>query len=156
MNMLIVFCASYLIWFIVVAALVYLLFSKEWKRLGVFAALSLALAYAVGKVAGHLWYDPRPFVTDGTTPLIPHAANNGFPSDHMLMGATIASIIFIYNRTLGIILWVLALLVGLSRVAAGVHHYADLAGAILIAVVVVVAVEYALRRWWPRAGGGIV
>ncbi len=146
MNTLIVFGASYLIWIIVVVALVYLVFSKEWKRLGIFAAISLVAAYAVGKVAGHFWYNPRPFVSDGVTPLISHAATNGFPSDHMLMGATIATIIFVYNRTLGSILWILALAVGVARVAAGVHHWIDLVGAIVIAICVVAAVEYLLRR----------
>ena len=144
MDTLIIFCAQYLIWFIATAALVYLFISKEWKRLGILAALSLALAYAAGKLAGLLWYNARPFVVDNFTPLIAHAANNGFPSDHMLMGATIASIVFVYNRTLGLVLWALALAVGLARVAAGIHHPVDLAGSIAVAIVAVAAVNYAL------------
>lgn len=146
MDTVIIFGAKYLIWLVVLAALAYLFFSPEWKRLGIFAAVSLAVAYVVGLIAGMLWYNPRPFVVDGTTPLVAHAANNGFPSDHMLMGATIASIIFVYNRTLGLVLWVLALAVGFARVAAGVHHLVDLAGAIVISICVVAAVEYLLRR----------
>ena len=144
MDTLIIFCAQYLIWFIATSALVYLFISKEWKRLGILAALSLALAYAAGKLAGLLWYNARPFVVDNFTPLIAHAANNGFPSDHMLMGATIASIVFVYNRTLGLVLWALALAVGLARVAAGIHHPVDLAGSIAVAIVAVAAVNYAL------------
>jgi len=142
MDTLIVLCAKYLIWAVVAAGLVYFVMSKEWRRLGIFALASLALAYAGGKVAGLLWYYPRPFVVNGTTPLVAHAANNGFPSDHMLLGAAIASIVFVYNRTLGILLWVLALAAGLARVAAGIHHLADLAGSIAVAVVAVAVVEY--------------
>ena len=147
MDTLIIFVAEYLIWVIPAAALVYLFVSKEWKRLGILAAASLALAYAAGKVAGLLWYNPRPFVSDGVTPLFTHAANNGFPSDHMLMGATIAAIVFVYNRTLGVALWALALAVGLARVAAGIHHLVDLAGSIIIAVVVVAVAEYVCSRF---------
>ena len=146
MDGLIIFGASYLIWFIALVALVQYVMSKQLKRLGVLAAVSLPLAYAVGKVAGMLWYNARPFVVDNFTPLITHAANNGFPSDHMLLGATIASIVFVYNRALGLVLWVLALLVGLARVLASVHHPIDLAGSIVIAIAVVAAVEYTLRR----------
>lgn len=147
MDALIIFGAKYLIWAVVAAGLIYLFFSKDWKGLSVLAVPSLAIAYGVGKLAGHLWYSTRPFVADNFTPLIPHAANNGFPSDHMLLGATIASIVFVYNRALGSALFVLALLVGLSRVAAGIHHLVDLAGSIAIAIIVVAAVEYALKRF---------
>jgi len=146
MDFLIIFLAKYLIWVIVAVALGFLFFSHEWKRLSVFAAISLTIAYAVGKVAGMMWYNARPFVVDGTTPLVAHAANNGFPSDHMLMGGTIASIVFVYNRTLGIVLWILALAVGAGRVLAGVHHAVDVLASIAISIVVVATVEYALRR----------
>lgn len=146
MDALIIFCATYLVWGIVGVALVYLFFSHEWKRFSVFAAVSLVVAYGVGKLAEMLWYNTRPFVVDGTTPLIAHAANNGFPSSHTLLAATIASIIFVYNRKLGTVLWVLALAVGLSRVAAHIHHLIDIAGSVVIAVVVVWAIEYLMRR----------
>lgn len=147
MDFLIIFCAKYLLWVIVAAALGFLFFSHEWKRLSIFAAVSLALVYAAGKVAGMLWYNARPFVVSGTTPLVAHAANNGFPSDHMLMGGAIASIVFVYNRTLGIALWVLALAVGAGRVLSGVHHVVDVLASIVISVVVVAIVEYAMRRF---------
>jgi undecaprenyl-diphosphatase len=147
MDTLIIFCAKYLIWVIVAAALGYVFFSTRRMRLALSAALSLVLAYAAGWVAGHVWYNPRPFAVDGTTPLIPHDANNGFPSDHMLLGAAVASIVFVYNRTLGVVLWVLALAVGAARVAAGIHHWVDIAGAIAISVIAVAVVEYVLRRW---------
>jgi undecaprenyl-diphosphatase len=146
MDILIIFFAKYLIWIIVAAALPFLFFSHEWKRLSIFAAISLVLAYVVGKVAGLVWYDARPFVVNGTTPLVAHAADNGFPSDHMLMAATIASIVFVYNRTLGLLLWVLAIAVGVGRVLAGVHHTVDILASAAIAIVVVAVVEYLLRR----------
>ena len=63
----------------------------------------------------------------------------------MLLAATVASIVFVYNRTLGACLWVLAVLVGISRVMAGVHHIVDIFAAALIAVIAVAVVEYAVR-----------
>src|SRR5581483_8148755 len=127
MTLLIILCAKYLVWVVVAAGALVLLLSPHRMRI-VPAALSLALAYALGKLAGFAWFDPRPFTLSGTAPLIPHAADNGFPSDHMLLAATVASIVFAYNRALGAALWILALLVGFSRVAAGIHHVADIAG----------------------------
>ncbi len=148
MDTLIILCAKYLIWVVVLLGLAFLAVSMHWKRVALSAALSMVLAYILAKVAGSLWYDPRPFVVDHIQPLIAHAADNGFPSDHMLLGATIASVVYAHNRVWGLVLWVLALIVGASRVLAGVHHWADLAGSIIVAVVAVAIVEFGLRRVW--------
>lgn len=147
MDTLIILCAKYLIWVVVLGGLLYWAGADDKKRLAVFAALSLAVTYVVAWAAGHVWYDPRPFVTSGIAPLVPHAANNGFPSDHMLLGAAIAAIVFTRNRAWGLVLGALALVVGVARVWAGIHHYVDLVGSIVIAVCVVAAVDYGLRRW---------
>jgi undecaprenyl-diphosphatase len=151
MTTLVVLCAKYLVYVVVAAGLLFLAFSKERGRLGVSAILSMGLAYGLGKVAAYLWYDPRPFVVGNFAPLIPHAANNGFPSDHMLLGAAIASVVFAHNRPLGLVLWGLALAVGAARVLGGIHHTVDLAGSIVIAVAAVAAVEYGLRCLWPNS-----
>lgn len=150
MDTLIILCAKYVIWVVVLLGLAFFALAPEKRRLAVFAALSLALAYGVGKLAGLLWYDPRPFVSDGIAPLIAHAADNGFPSDHMLLGATIASIVYARSRAWGLALWALALMVGIARVLSGIHRLVDLAGSIAIAIIVVVAVDYALKRLWPE------
>lgn len=144
MDALIIFCAKYLIWIVVAAGLAFLFFSRDWKRLSIFTAVSLAAAYAVGKIAGFFWYNPRPFVVGNFTPLVAHAADNGFPSDHMLMAATIASIVFVYNRKLGLVLWALAIFVGAGRVLSGVHHFVDVLASALIAIAVVAVLNYAL------------
>ena len=57
----------------------------------------LVTAYGVPLVGGAAWVDPRPFVVDGRAPLVPHADDNGFPSDHTTvagwgMGALAAAV----------------------------------------------------------------
>jgi undecaprenyl-diphosphatase len=147
-DLLVIFCAKYLVFAVAAAGLLYIAFSPAWRQLGAVTALSLAVAFAVGKGLGLLWYDPLPFVQQGIAPLIPHAANNGFPSDHMLLAATAASIVFVYNRRLGLLLWVLAAAVGAARVSAGVHHPVDVLAAAVIAVGAV-ALSYWLQRYLP-------
>ncbi len=146
MHTLIILCASYLIWGVVLAGFIYILQSRKRKRIALYAVIALPLTYLVGKIAGIFWYDPRPFVSDGITPLIQHAADNGFPSDHMLLGVAIASVVFAYNRPLGIILWILAIMVGAARVFAGVHHWTDIVGGAVIAIIVSWATWRTLRR----------
>jgi len=144
MEQVIIFCAKYLVWVsALVGAGVFVL--KRSARLSIVTAWMLGGSYALSKVAEALWYNPRPFVSDGVTPLISHAADNGFPSNHTLMAAAIAIAVFYYHRTLGVILFVLAFLVGASRVAAGVHHWVDIAGAFGI-VLVIAALSYVVQH----------
>lgn len=62
----------------------------------------------------------------------------------------IASVVFVYSRKLGVVLGILALTVGLARVAAYVHHPIDILGGILIAVVSVSGAFYLLSRPKPQ------
>lgn len=144
----IIFFATKLHVIIVVMALVYVLFLRKQKRN---QALLLTLfvlpaSYIFGRFAGLIFNNPRPFVVDGFTPLVQHIADNGFPSDHTLFTATIASIVFVYNRPVGIFLFILSILVGISRVLAGVHHYIDVVGSVVIAVITTYVVTILLRQ----------
>jgi len=107
------------------------------KEIFILASICLPLIFAISWVAGNFYYNPRPFVVEGFKPLILHKANNGFPSHHVLLASAVSAIIFIFNRRIGLLLWILTLLVGFSRVYAGVHHTADVAGSILISIITV-------------------
>lgn len=137
LNTLAIIGAKYL--FLLLAGLAFIYFLKqsraEQKRLLLFATLTLPLTFIIGKLGGFLYDDPRPFITDHFAPLIPHEADNGFPSDHTLLCAAIAMIIYPSNKRLSLILWILTLLVGISRIGAGLHHATDIIGSILIAIV---------------------
>jgi len=110
------------------------------------SALSLSLSLSLAKLLNKIIVDPRPFVVNHIQPLIPHAPDNGFPSDHTLLVATIASIVFVFNKKLGIVIMVLAVIVGYSRVLAQIHHPLDIAGSVLIAVVATWASRLILTR----------
>lgn len=136
MNAVIIFGAEYLIYVLALAAVAcFFTIEKSLRhQLLVFAVITLPLAYILAKMTSLLYYDTRPFVVDGFVPLIPHAADNGFPSDHTLAAATISAIIFRFERKQGIVLFVMALLVGISRVLAGVHHAVDVFGSVTVSV----------------------
>lgn len=110
-----------------------------------FALPSLLLAYLLALFVCHFYFDPRPFVVNNFTPLIPHAPDNGFPSDHALLVASIAIIGTYINRKLGIVLWILAVLVGIGRVYVGVHHAIDVVGSFLIAILATSVVYFTYR-----------
>src|SRR5438132_2178813 len=143
-----IFAANYLWYVIIGIAVVYFLIESrpEQKRMLIFAALVLSLVYLVSLLGGALYYDPRPFVVEHFSPLIPHKPSNGFPSDHVLWSAATAAIILPSNKYLSLLLWVLTILVGASRVHVGVHHPIDIVGSIAIAILVAFIVYLIIGR----------
>lgn len=147
-SVVIIFLASKLhIVVIAIAVIAVLLVRKEIQNQALLLTLFvLPTSYIVGKFAGIIIDNPRPFVVDDFTPLVQHVVDNGFPSDHTQLTATIASIIFVYNKPIGLFIFGLSILVGIGRVLAGVHHYIDVAGSIVIAVTTTYLVTILVRR----------
>jgi undecaprenyl-diphosphatase len=139
----IIYFAQYLVAFSPIAFVVFsmTLGGSDRRHLYLLCAAALGAGYGVARLLGALYYDPRPFVQDGIMPLFPHAATNGLPSSHMLFAATLAMSVWTCDRRMGAALWVIALLVGAARVAAGVHHFIDIAGSALVAMAVVGTIE---------------
>lgn len=98
--------------------------------------MALPLIYIVSRVVAQFYYDPRPFVVGHFLPLIPHEPDNGFPSDHTLLGVAMAVVIYPFSKKISMISWTLAILAGTSRVLAGVHHLIDILGSAAIAILV--------------------
>lgn len=148
MNILIIFGAKYL--YLVSILIVGYYFFKQpkvtKKRIIILGIISLPIAYTVAKIAGLFYYDTRPFAVFDFTPLISHSDDNGFPSDHTLFLSAVASLIYHFNKKIGILLWVIALMVGFARVFAGVHHLVDIFGSVAIVILVSVLVNRLLKN----------
>lgn len=135
MDTFFIFGAKYL-YLLPILILIWKIYSSENKtRVLIFTFSSLALTLILGKLSSLFINNPRPFVVGNFRPLIEHAPDNGFPSDHMLLVAAIAAIVTYLDRRLGLLLWLLAIIVGLSRIFVGVHHLLDILGSILIALI---------------------
>lgn len=137
MDTLIVITGKYLILAVGAIAVIATLLAGRTARNNIvkLALLSFPVALLIAFIAGLLFYDSRPFVVEHVEPLIPHAPDNGFPSDHTLFAIVTAAIMFTYSRKLGVLLGIMGVLVGISRVAAKVHYPIDIAGSIAIAIV---------------------
>lgn len=135
-SFLIIFGAKYLIVAAPLLVIAYFVMAKT-KRADLvrFAVAFLPLAAVLVLMAGVLWYNPRPFVVGNFVPLVSHAADNGFPSDHTILSAACAALLWPFSRRWSLVGWLIAILVGASRVAAGVHHSIDIVGSLMIAVV---------------------
>ncbi len=151
MDSLVVFIARYFYLIVLVAGVIFFFLQprKIKKSMLICSIIIAPLSYVIAKIAGALYYDPRPFVVGHFLPMIAHAADNGFPSDHVLLTGAIAMIIWFYNKRLSVVLWILALLIGWSRVYSGVHHGLDIAGSIAIVLFSGAIYYFAIRRNEP-------
>lgn len=136
MDIVIIFCAQYLYLIVgLVAGIYWLTLPKEQKlQMVVFGVIAAIIAFALAKIGAALYFDPRPFVVQNIAPLYPHVADNGFPSDHTLLTAAIAVIVYSVSKKLGLALMVMAVIVGLARVLAHVHSPIDIIGSLAFAI----------------------
>lgn len=119
-------------------------FRKEFVLFGIVGGV-LTLLFAM--LGSHVFYDPRPFVVGHFTPYFSHGNDNGFPSDHTLLASFLAFFIWHYSRKLGTALFVLAIMIGLARVQAGVHHLIDIVGSFVFSAIGVGAAYFITQHF---------
>ena len=133
---LIVFGAKYVVYIMVAGFVVFWLLAvprPDKLRAGLSAVLGLVIVLVFIKIAGSVHSDPRPFVQDPSLkPLIDHAADNGFPSDHSAAAGLMAMLVLLRHRLYGALFWIGAAIVAASRVGAHVHHAQDVIAGLLL------------------------
>ncbi|MEO7125303.1 MAG: phosphatase PAP2 family protein [Nakamurella sp.] len=134
MDSVIIAAAKYLVFAMVVGfGLVWLIAENRRGKvqLALAAVIGLVVLLVLIKIASASYLDPRPFVPiadggDGIVPVIPHAIDNGFPSDHSAAAGLMATLVLLRRKWFAGIWFALgALAVAWGRVAAGLHHLLD-------------------------------
>jgi len=113
-----------------------LLFVKKPKKLWRLVLLSFVSAVIAKEVIVDTirWFFPRhrPFVENNVNLIITREAIPSFPSGHAAFYFAIATIVYLYNKKLGILFFIGAFLISLARVFVGFHWPTDiLAGAVV-------------------------
>jgi undecaprenyl-diphosphatase len=156
-----IFGAKYLVFIeaaLAAALIVYVLYRQPRNtvvRWVVAGALILVLSYLFAKLGSLLYSDPRPFTQDHVKPLIPHSPDNGFPSDHALLGAALVALVGLLKRWAVIPFALLAILVDWARVGAGIHHVIDVIGSdgfVVLATLIALAATPFLFRFAAESG----
>ena len=138
------------IWFVLAPLLVGFVFMSlpsARRLLLIRGAIALVLAVALAKSGGALYDEPRPFVVQHVAPLVPHEADNGFPSDHTLVCAVCAFLILPFSPALAELAGVIALTVGITRVMALIHSPLDIAASFAFAAIAVGAAYHIERKF---------
>ena len=116
-------------------------------------AVALAvLSLVIAKIGSHFYYDTRPQFKDGSQPLMAHSNDNGFPSDHTLLGSFLAFLALKYSKPAALGLFIVAALIGWARVAAHIHHLVDIVGSFVAAALAYLIATYLLKAYFKDNG----
>ena len=114
---------------------------RDRRRGAVLATVSAAIALLVNQPISHLVDRARPYLAHPAHAhlLIARSHDPSFPSDHATGGFALAVAVFLYDRTIGTLLLVLATVLAFTRVYVGTHYPADVLAGALIGGAVAVA-----------------
>ncbi len=135
--------------FMMIVAVVYLLGilqkNSEYRKAAfstfIFTVINLILSFLIGSI----YYVDRPFVHNKVNLLVPHISDASFPSDHATGTMSIALGLKINKKALNMILTILSLIVGFSRVYVGDHYPLDVIGAYAIVAITNYIYNFKLR-----------
>ncbi|MFN2448272.1 MAG: phosphatase PAP2 family protein [Candidatus Baltobacteraceae bacterium] len=117
-------------WFIVIPALLVVAsvaLRKRWKLDGLEAASAAALTVALVKLAAAVRAEPRPFIVEHAHPLVAHAPDNAFPSDHLAACGLAFVYLWTRDKRMAAVALLAAALIAAARVLAKLHWPVDVA-----------------------------
>ncbi|WP_042461957.1 undecaprenyl-diphosphatase [Neobacillus dielmonensis] len=125
-----------LIIYAIVLLLIWFFGKNQYKRTVVYAAITGVLGLLINFVIGHLYFEPRPFVTHHVHLLVGHAADASFPSDHTTGAFALALAVLFVHRKIGTGMLLFAFLTGFSRIYVGHHYPFDILGSMIVSFVI--------------------
>jgi undecaprenyl-diphosphatase len=110
----------------------------ENRKIAVSTVVVTAINLIINIIVRSIFHVDRPFVNNKVNLLLPHDSASSFPSNHATGTMSITLGLGKYNKLLSVILSILSIIIGFSRVYVGHHYPMDVIGS----YVIVLAVNY--------------
>ena len=151
-DFLIIFFGEYFIYVVfVIFALVALRAYKKEKNvsalmpyLGAIIAATVA-RYGVTPAIRFFYHHLRPFVALSTSHLLTDNSYS-FPSGHTITMFALATAVYFFNKKFSYFLFAAGLIIGIARIAGGVHYPSDIVGGIVLGIVTS-SILYCAVQW---------
>jgi undecaprenyl-diphosphatase len=128
--------------YVFILVLIFMYFRNHaYKKVSFNATISAGITLIINTLIKFFYFKPRPFMKRKIGILIPSKMDSSFPSKHTLLVFAISTSIFLYNRALGSIMWILSVLTGFSRIWIGHHYPSDIVGSAFIATITSIIVN---------------
>lgn len=120
----------------------------EWVKESVIIGTSIFSAWLVSFIIKNIAQVPRPFVTypQVVTLINQDTLYDSFPSGHATIFFALATAIYLYSKPAGIIFYVFAFCIAISRVIAGVHYPVDIFFGAIIGTIISFLVHRTLLK----------
>lgn len=161
LDQLFIIITSYLfLWVFCIAVLIYTAIElrHDIKRFGTIIVTLLSTFALVG-IIKVLVAMPRPFMSlPDVAVLVAQPAGWSFPSGHTTMAFALATTILLIHRAgrpqrerrMAVFLYIIAVLVGFSRIYVGVHYPLDVLGGVVLGILAPWGISLSIRYWYRR------
>ncbi|WHY88654.1 undecaprenyl-diphosphatase [Neobacillus novalis] len=123
----------------------------SYKKMTLYTGVSVSVTYLLCTMIKLLFYKPRPFLKHSVhlLPPVPSKKDSSFPSKHSALAFTLAASVMVYHRIAGWSLWLLSILVGISRIWMGQHYPSDIIGSAILGNGTALVVKLTEQYWKP-------
>lgn len=126
-------------------------FKKYWRMLLEAIIAAVFTRFVLAEIIRWLWSRPRPFVTNNVNLLIDYnAEESSFPSGHASFYFALSTIVYFYNKKIGIIFYIASLFIVLARVFVGIHWPSDILAGAIIGILVGLVLNKIFKKYFPK------
>ena len=150
LDSLMIFCAEYLMYVMILAVLIYAIWNyRKWGNMAIVAIGSALVArFVVASGIRYFYYHARPYWTLAETNLLlVRETESSFPSGHTIFMFALATGMYQYNKKAGWWFYASACLVGFSRVFVGVHWPLDIVAGAILGVLTALVCGWIFRKY---------
>ncbi len=146
LDKMIVFLADTFPYIVAVGAGIFLFYKHFKIKEFIFVFLSSFFAYAIASILKILIHTPRPFLVFSDVQSLFIENSFAFPSGHAAFFSCLAMTIFFINKKVGYYFMFFAFLIGITRIASGVHFPVDILGGFAIGIAISFVFKYIFEK----------